>query len=539
MTLETSQMSLPSGLVAFNDGVRVTYDGTIYLFQNGEVPLNDYFYEHRELDERLWFPEPHIKVFIQGAPARSPINYFYNVWITTSAAFGCTGLCCDAEADIPAESSSSVQAAMVFPDNAATQEEGQVACESIEDEQDRQDCIFDFRMIVSEISTDIEVNGPSVVNGDVGNTTEDSLAAALEFLSRSYLPAQTMRNVIENDIQADGYYLLLGESIHGPGVQGDPTIVGLQGQSFKFDGRGGAWYANLAAESLQWNMKFHKFDNCPKDENIYVTGISIQIRESRRLVHNVIIRVRDEDDFLPGCGVESDGSVCLGEGSLEVVVNGDTHRSPGDYFALSDNGGGGLRVIAHNTHSACSRMWHDYLIPQQEDIPNQASGNRRLSVSQETPLSFLYGGLGQSLNPNICAEWLRVRDEYDDLFLQPGGWSSMHIESPLASFHAEYRQNLPDENVAGSCHSHNLDMWMSKVSPKLDNQKWRGILGETRYSKKNKSTGSKIINDRESLLVGGKDSDYEVSGPYGTHFNALDMSPWYREAWDGLKELVQ
>ena len=56
-------------------------------------------------------------------------------------------------------------------------------------------------------------------------------------------------------------------------------------------------------------MKFHKFNDCTKDENIYVTGISIQIRESRRLMHNVIIRVREEDSFFPGCDSEGDGSV--------------------------------------------------------------------------------------------------------------------------------------------------------------------------------------------------------------------------------------
>ena len=539
MTLETSQRLLPSGLVAMNNGVRVTYDGTVYQFQNGEFPVPDIYYEHRELDEKLVFPEPHIKVFIQGGPAAAPINYFYNIWITTYAAIDCTGMCCDVEGDAPVESSSESQVAVVFPDNAPTQEEGEAACKSIEDEQDRQDCIFDFRMIVSEIITDIEVNGNGAANGDADNTTQDFLAAGLEFLSRSYEPAQAFGRLLEQDTQADNYYFLTGESILGPSVQGDPTIVGLQGQRFKFDGRGGAWYANLAAESLQWNMKFHKFEDCPTDENIYVTGISIQIRESRRLVHNVIIRVREEDSFFPGCGVEGDGSVCLGEGSLEVIVNGNIQRIPGDYFVSSDNGDGGIRVIAHNTYDVCSRMWHDYIIPQQGDIPSQESGNRRLSVSQETPLSFLSEGLGQSLNPKICAGWIRERAEYDDLFLQPGGWSSIDIETPLASFHAEYRQNLPDENVAGSCHSHNIDAWMSKVSPKLESQKWRGILGETRHIKTDKATGSKIMNDRDSLLVGGRDSDYEVSGPYGTHFNALDMSPWYREAWDGLKELVQ
>ena len=103
-------------------------------------------------------------------------------------------------------------------------------------------------------------------------------------------------------------------------VQGGPTIVRLGGQRFKFEGQGGAWYAKLAAESLQWNMKFHKFSDCPKCEKIYVTGISIQICESRRLVHNVIIRVREEDSFFLGC-IEGDGGVCLGEGSFKAIVN--------------------------------------------------------------------------------------------------------------------------------------------------------------------------------------------------------------------------
>ena len=67
-------------------------------------------------------------------------------------------------------------------------------------------------------------------------------------------------------------------------MQGDPTILGLRRHKFKFEGQGGAWYSNLTAEILQWNMKFHKFSDYPKDEKIYVAGISIQIQDSRRLV---------------------------------------------------------------------------------------------------------------------------------------------------------------------------------------------------------------------------------------------------------------
>ena len=53
------------------------------------------------------------------------------------------------------------------------------------------------------------------------------------------------------------------------GVVGDPLIMGLNGQFFKFEGRDSAWYANLASESLQWNMRFKRFDGLPAHEDMF------------------------------------------------------------------------------------------------------------------------------------------------------------------------------------------------------------------------------------------------------------------------------
>ena len=39
-----------------------------------------------------------------------------------------------------------------------------------------------------------------------------------------------------------------------PGVNGDPIIMGLAGQIFKFEGRSGAWYSAASAKSFQWNI---------------------------------------------------------------------------------------------------------------------------------------------------------------------------------------------------------------------------------------------------------------------------------------------
>ena len=67
---------------------------------------------------------------------------------------------------------------------------------------------------------------------------------------------------------------------------------------------------------------------------------------------------------------------------------------------------------------------------------------------------------------------------------------------------------------------------MYKVSPKIKSQKCRWIFGETRYIIKDKETGSEIINESYSILVGEIYSDYEVYGTYVTYFIALYMSPW-------------
>ena len=46
------------------NGVRSTYDGTVYLFQKGEVPVPAIYYEHCEINKKLVFLDPYIKVII-------------------------------------------------------------------------------------------------------------------------------------------------------------------------------------------------------------------------------------------------------------------------------------------------------------------------------------------------------------------------------------------------------------------------------------------------------------------------------------------
>mmetsp|Transcript_24180 Transcript_24180/g.36776 ORF Transcript_24180/g.36776 Transcript_24180/m.36776 type:complete len:268 (-) Transcript_24180:2-805(-) len=123
------------------------------------------------------------------------------------------------------------------------------------------------------------------------------------------------------------------------------------------------------------------------------------------------------------------------------------------------------------------------------------------------------------INPVECNEWIGKREQYGDLFDQRGLWSTVYIETPDVDFHIELRQSNPN-NSNRPCKFQSLDVWMTRVSPKLQQEDWYGILGETKIPKLNEQTGEPILRDRYHILSSPRDEDYEVEGPYGTEFVA-------------------
>ena len=88
-------------------------------------------------------------------------------------------------------------------------------------------------------------------------------------------PTCATYNVIEmgdsnNPETLSFYCTLVDASSNEVATLSDPIITGLNGQVFKFDGRTDAWYANVASKSLQWNVGFHKFDECPAEQDVSV-----------------------------------------------------------------------------------------------------------------------------------------------------------------------------------------------------------------------------------------------------------------------------
>jgi len=305
------------------------------------------------------------------------------------------------------------------------------------------------------------------------------------------------------------------------GAFGDPIIMGLKGQQFKFDGRDGGWYANLAAKEYQWNMKFKKFDTCPEGDDMFVSSLAYSFGDSEDNKESKILIVTTPQ-AIPQC--KKDGNVCLGHGTLHISFDGgETFASnPADYnFAL------GSRLVAHNTYAACSRKWFDYDLSEAaaakaKDKHLRGEGDEdtrelKNTESKKTSLQYLTEKKRSMINPTECEHWIQERFEQNDLFLQGGEWSTIHIETPTVSLHIEYRRDNSQREVDGQCNFQSLDSWMTNVSPSLHNDVWNGILGETR-------TGDETDKDRLKILRGKKDADYEVDGPFGRSFPALHLS---------------
>lgn len=57
----------------------------------------------------------------------------------------------------------------------------------------------------------------------------------------------------------------------------------------------------------------------------------------------------------------------------------------------------------------------------------------------------------------------------------------------------------------------------------MKDEEWQGVLGETREPVFDGTTGERVMSDRDALLRGKHDRDYEVDGPHGKDFRAKEM----------------
>lgn len=295
----------------------------------------------------------------------------------------------------------------------------------------------------------------------------------------------------------------------GGGVNGDPLIMGLSGQLFKFDGRSGAWYSAVSARSFQWNLRINQYDTCPEDSNTFVSGAGFAFFKNGEISTNIEVSVVNPYNVDVGCG-STESKNCLGAGSLELVIDGVKHLVGGDYKTKDST----ARITAFNTFHQCSRKWYDFDVRPKEPLASPSSIRSRSSRGLATttlgpPVFDIISGLKKTMiDPQECQEWINDRQRYGDLFMQPGRYSTIIIQTEDITLHLEYKQE------SERCNAHSIDVWISSISPGLLEEDWEGVIGETKDNSYGHTGGDSVMVDRTEALKHSEDSAYEVQSPF-------------------------
>ncbi|KAI2489036.1 hypothetical protein MHU86_25559 [Fragilaria crotonensis] len=245
------------------------------------------------------------------------------------------------------------------------------------------------------------------------------------------------------------------------GVIGDSLIMGLSGQMFKFSGRSGAWYSAISSRPFQWNMKIQQYESCPSDPVNFVSAVGLTFTKGSK------------------------------KRRIEISVsNAYNHVVGGDYTFKDGTG----RIVAFNTFYHCSRKWYDFDVRPPVVSETSLRSGRRLD--QPNVFDVIDGLKKTMMDEQACDHWLFERKLYGDLFIQPGRFSTIIVETADITLHIEYKQE------SERCDAHSIDVWISSVSPSLLEETWEGVIGET----KNPAF--------EANLKFADEADYEVKSPF-------------------------
>mmetsp|Transcript_16541 Transcript_16541/g.24403 ORF Transcript_16541/g.24403 Transcript_16541/m.24403 type:complete len:794 (+) Transcript_16541:280-2661(+) len=399
--IETEQVFLSGSTnVMFNRGWRVTENGIITAQgDNGAVPAEGIFFVMEPIT--VWI---HAMAF--DLTLRAPFyDWMYNIFVTTSQFETDDSLCsCQTFED----DESPIQATDPNPEDAAAAEE---ACKHLLPDFPSlyKGCFNDVLILGAEMMTEIVNMYDDVVplRTNIDNATaavdmpEDGSTMEEEIALAEQIKASTDPLTVDaNTMRSAGLEPLPTSSADAGGVEGDPVIIGLQQQTFDFQGTTDTWYANFASSKLEWNVKFHHFDSCVGEDSMYITSMAYNIQRTSLLPaaapdafdsaihsedplqtpqHQVLVSIADESQVFPGCDNTNgennhNNNICLSDGSLQIHIDGEIWTAPGDYQISED-----LRIIAFNTWDACARKWYDYEEGSQkhDGLYNNAAVHRR------------------------------------------------------------------------------------------------------------------------------------------------------------------
>jgi hypothetical protein len=154
-----------------------------------------------------------------------------------------------------------------------------------------------------------------------------------------------------------------------------------------------------------------------------------------------------------------------------------------------------------------SRKWYDFDVRPSLDLDADLRAGRRLD--QPNVFEVIDHLKKTMIDPVDCENWINDRKRYNDLFLQPGRSSTVIIETDDITLHLEYRQ----ENER--CDAHSIDVWIASISPTLLEQRWEGVIGETKKDGVSPSS-EQVMMDRREVLKFKEDIAYEVVSPFSS-----------------------
>ena len=203
---------------------------------------------------------------------------------------------------------------------------------------------------------------------------------------------------------------------------GDPHMTGFHGQKFDFTGEDGGWYALISElPSIHMNMRVTApVPSLP--EITYITGLSVLTTDSDGDDHSIVIFVKTPHSLESEC--PSDGSVCLADGALSVILDGkETFTKPGTEILAP-----GVEISVANIPGECRSFGFEQYWEKKK---LEAAQGRRLQEN-ETMGDWILGD-PTITNVEECIEYVNDAMNEDTLFDHQSEHASFRIVTPTAT----------------------------------------------------------------------------------------------------------
>eukprot|EP00904_Undaria_pinnatifida_P007894 jgi/Undpi1/4234/HiC_scaffold_16.g07600.m1 len=295
-----------------------------------------------------------------------------------------------------------------------------------------------------------------------------------------------------------------------PTACGDPHMTGFHGQKFDFTGEDGAWYALISdLPSVHVNMRVTApVPSLP--EITYITGLSVLTTDSVGDEHSIVISVKNPHSLDSAC--QTEGSVCLADGALSVVIDGEEELIAPGTTVLAP----GVEVSAVNIPGECRSFGFEQYWERKK--LEYAQADRRLFEAENMGDWIL--GDPTVTNMAECIEYVTgALMDGNALFDHQSEHASFRIITPAATIRLSHGRlhQLPMRDPTDQYDLPDHLTWQMNmaIDHSTISEHAQGVIGETIVPTRD-TNGDMIMHGMECIR--GQEEDYYVEGPLGVSF---------------------